>query len=96
MPVQNLEYNSYFQHFSFVDMIEQFLMSCQFKGLLPFGTCLGVQYFVILFTVTICLSSIDNALILFCFYFPGRGNAEAEEETEVCVGQEMAVRQKKT
>ena len=48
MPVQNLEYNSYFQHFSFVDMIEQFLMSCQFKGLLPFGTCLGVQYFVIL------------------------------------------------
>ena len=50
-------------------------LSCQFKGLLPFGTCLGVQYFVILFTVTICLSSIDTALILLCFLFSRAGES---------------------
>ena len=35
-------------------------------------------------------------LFCFAFYFPWRSKAEAEEETEVCVGQGMAVRQKKT
>ena len=29
------------------------------------------------------------------FYFLGRGKVEAEEETEVCVGKEKAIRQKK-
>jgi hypothetical protein len=40
--------------------------------------------------LAICLSSILQCTC-FAFYFPGQGHTEAKEETEVYVGQEMAV-----
>ena len=49
----------------------------------------ALEYFVILLTVTICLSSIDNALILFCCLFSRAG------ESRGGVGKPRSVRVRK-
>ena len=74
MTVPNQEYNSYFQHFLFVEMIEEFFCLVSLKDF-SIWSCIGIQYLVIRFTVTICFSSIDNALILFCFLFSRVGES---------------------
>ena len=96
MPVPNQEYNSYFQHFSFVDMIDQFfcLISLKDFSLLEHA----LEFSILLYFLLLQFAFLALTMHLFCFafYFPGREKAEAEEESKVCVGQEMAVRQKKT
>ena len=95
MPVPNQEYDSYFQHYWFVDIIEQFfcLVSLKDFSLLEHALEFSILlYFLLLQFVCLALT---KHLFYFAFYFPGRGKAEAEEETDVCMGQEMAIRQKK-
>ena len=93
MSVPNQEYIIYFQLFSFV---EQFfcLISLRDFSLLEHALEFSILLYFLLLQFA-CLA-LTKHLFCFAFYFPGREKAEAEEETEVCVGQEMAVRQKKT
>ena len=74
MPVQNLEYNSYFQHFSVVDMIEQFLMSCQFKDFSLLEHVL--EFSILLYFLLLLFAFLVLTMHLFCFAFIFQGGGK--------------------
>ena len=95
MPVPNQEYDSYFQHYWFVDIIEQSFCLVSLKDFSLLEHALKFSILLYFLLLQFAFLALTMHLFWFFFYFLGRGKAEAEEETEVCVGQEMAIRQKK-